>query len=107
MTVKMCVPFIGGPPPVLTVENGKNVLMEAGVRWTWQLYGGGLRLRNKTLKKKKIQTLEEKWKFSIEYWLSIDPTPSWRRIICAVDYYDKQHKAASKLYKYAEPVTGK
>lgn len=91
---------------MLTEKNVKVILLRAGVEWTFQLCVGGLRLREKRLKKVQKSTPEEKWKFTIDYWLNIDPTPSWRRMICAVDYYAKQYEAASRLYQYAEPVTG-
>lgn len=96
----------GAATLLLTAESVKDALVRAGVKWTVQLCIGGLRLRKKALEKVRNASPEEKWQYSIGYWLSSDPTPSWRRLISAVDYYDEQHEAASKLYHYAEPVAG-
>ena len=41
----------------------------------------------------------------IEYWLLTDPTPSWRRLICALVKM-REHEVADMVRPYAEPLTG-
>ena len=42
---------------------------------------------------------------TIAYWLSLDPTPSWRRVVLALEGSNK-HKAAERVKPYVEPLTG-
>ena len=41
----------------------------------------------------------------IEYWLLTAPTPSWRRLIQALDGMG-EHEVADMVRPYAEPITG-
>ena len=41
----------------------------------------------------------------ITQWLEVDPTPSWRRVICALDDME-EHQTADSIRDYAEPLTG-
>ena len=97
-----------GDPPALTLDNVVKVLNGGSVKWTQSLCVYGFRIpRSKYYEiENSSLTSEEKWKASIDYMLSVDPTPSWRRIISAVDFWDQQYSAASRLYQYAEPVMG-
>ena len=106
MTVHV-MSVVSGDPPALTLDNVVKVLNGGSVEWTWRLCVYGFRIPNSKYKEIEYSTLtsEEKLKASIDYMLSVDPTPSWRRIISAVDL-DRQYSAASRLYQYAEPVTG-
>ena len=40
----------------------------------------------------------------IDYWLSVDPTPSWRRVVEALEW-SGEHKAAERVKPYVEPLT--
>ena len=106
MTVHV-MSVVSGDPPALTLDNVVKVLNGGSVEWTRYLcvYGFCIPLSKYEEIKNSSLTSEEKWKASIDYMLSVDPTPSWRRIISAVDR-DGQYSAASRLYQYAEPVTG-
>ena len=107
MTVHV-MSVVSGDPPALTVDNVVKVLKGANIKFTRGLCVGGFRIPGSKYKEMENSSLtsEEKLKASIDYMLSVDPTPSWRRIISAVDYWDDQYSAASRLYQYAEPVTG-
>ena len=107
MTVHV-MSVVSGDPPALTVDNVAKVLKGANIKFTRGLCVGGFRIPGSKYKEMENSSLtsEEKLKASIDYMLSVDPTPSWRRIISAVDYWDDQYSAASRLYQYAEPVTG-
>ena len=107
MTVHV-MSVVSGDPPALTVDNVVKVLNGGSVKWTWDLCVNGFLIPESKYEEIKYSSLtsEEKWKASIDYMLSVDPTPSWRRIISAVDFCDDQYSAASRLYQYAEPVTG-
>ena len=43
---------------------------------------------------------------TVEYWLSVDPTPSWRRLLCALDQEDAHAAAVKKVKPHVEPLTG-
>ena len=96
-----------GDPPALTVENIVRVCIGAGVKWTQNLCLYGLFIPYSKVDEieKSSPTSKGRLESSIEYYLCVDPTPSWRRIICALDD-DDQHSAASNIYSYAEQVTG-
>ena len=42
----------------------------------------------------------------ISYWLTVDPTPSWRRLIHALNDIEA-HSVSEKIHNRAEPVTGR
>ena len=50
-------------------------------------------------------TVEERVRAVVEYWWAVDPTPSWRRIITALDCTE-QHQIADQIRHNAEPLTG-
>ena len=107
MTVHM-MSVVSGDPPALTVDNVVKVLKGAGVKFSCDLCIRGFHIPESKFEEMENSSLtsEEKLRISTDYMLSMDPTPSWRRIIYAVDYWDEQYSAASRLYQYAEPVTG-
>ena len=107
MTVHV-MSVVSGNPPALTLDNVVKVLNGGSVEWTLSLCAYGFRIPESKYREIVCSTLtsEEKLKASIDYMLSVDPTPSWRRIISAVDFGGGQYSAASRLYQYAEPVTG-
>ena len=41
----------------------------------------------------------------VKYWLSVDPTPSWRRLVQALEY-SEEHQTADKVKLCVEPLTG-
>ena len=41
----------------------------------------------------------------IDHWLSVDPTPSWRRVVHSFEW-SREHKAAERVKPYVEPLTG-
>ena len=41
----------------------------------------------------------------VRYWLSVDPTPSWRRLVEALEI-SREHQAADKVKPCVEPLTG-
>ena len=41
----------------------------------------------------------------VKYWLSVDPTPSWRRLVVSLEW-SKEHQAADKVKPCVEPLTG-
>ena len=96
-----------GDPPALTVDNIVRVCIGAGVKWTWDMCHYGLFIPRQKIDEidRSSSTSKGRLESSIEYYLCVDPTPSWRRIIHALDWND-QHSAASNMYLYAEQVTG-
>ena len=101
-----------GDPPALTVENIVRVCIGAGVKWTRDMCHYGLFIPESKIDEieRSSPTSKGRLESSIDYYLCVDPTPSWRRIINALDCifiasYD-QHSAASNIYPYAEQVTG-
>ena len=106
-----------GDPPALTVDNIVRVCIGAGVKWTRVLCRYGLFIPESKIDEieRSSPTSKGRLESSIDYYLCLDPTPSWRRIIHALDndnyynynyYDDDQHSAASNMYSYAEQVTG-
>ena len=41
----------------------------------------------------------------LEYWFMMDPSPSWRRVIWALDMMNR-HQAADEIRDNAKPVVG-
>ena len=41
----------------------------------------------------------------VAYWMKVDPTPSWRRVIWALDWMGER-QVADAVRPYAEPLTG-
>ena len=50
-------------------------------------------------------TVEERVRAVVEYWWAVDPTPSWRRIITALDDAE-EYQIADQIRHNAEPLTG-
>ena len=48
---------------------------------------------------------EDRRRVLVDWWLSTDPTPSWRRLIRQLDYYGYS-VTADKIRHNAEPVEG-
>ena len=43
----------------------------------------------------------------IQYWLGLDPSPTWRRVITALDGIGSEgQESADRIRSYAEPLTG-
>lgn len=96
---------------VLSVENATQVLLAAGFDFDWVKGKSRLRLGIPDGESSEVEqhasTREEKIRTIVTYLLNVDPTPSWRRILSAVDQVGNDEAFAQKLYKYAEPLTGK
>ena len=71
--------------------------------------GLGLRLRVPDRKLAEIRQQHSTWtnqtRATLEYWLSVDPTPSWRRLVWALED-SGEHQAAERVRPYVEPLTG-
>ena len=50
-------------------------------------------------------TVEGRVRGVVEYWWQVDPSPSWRRIICALDWVE-EYQLADEIRHNAEPLTG-
>ena len=72
-------------------------------------FGLGLRLGVPRHKLDEIEqqhsTRTNQTRATLEYWLSVDPTPSWRRLGWALEVNGK-HQAAERVRPYVEPLTG-
>ena len=70
--------------------------------------GAWLRVPNHKLDEIRQQhsTQTNQMRATVEYWLSVHPTPSWRRLIRALEY-SEEHQAVEKVKPYLEPLTGK
>ena len=93
----------------LTIDNICKELQAEGVDCTW---GGGLGTylrvpdHNKFSEIKRQHTTQaNRTRASIAYWFSMDPTPSWRRVVKALER-SREHKAAERVKPYVEPLTG-
>ena len=42
---------------------------------------------------------------TVQYWLSVDPKPSWRRLMMAL-HRSKENKAMNNVTPYIEPLAG-
>ena len=91
----------------LTLENVATAV--EGVK-NWGRYAGlGTGLHVTSTKLQEIErlysTVEEKVRAVLEYWWAVDPSPSWRRIISALDNAH-EHQIADQIRHNAEPLTG-
>ena len=79
------------------VENVKN----------WRDLGQRLRVpRSKVVEIDKLySTDKEKMKAVVEYWWRVDPSPSWRMVIRALDWADETD-AADRIKPNAERLAG-
>ena len=96
-------PTLTHTAPPLTVENVIKVLKR--VRY-WKNLGAWLRVPSFTLNviESKHFTEEEQVTAVVKYWIEIDPTPSWSRLIWALDQAEPD--TADGVRHYAEPPTG-
>ena len=95
---------------VLSVENAVSAIIKTDFEVDWLKDDRRFRFSITDEQNAEIgkysDTREEKIRSFITYVLNADPTPSWRRIISAIDQLDTEHAVASELYEYAEPITG-
>ena len=100
----MSDPLIAAPPK-LTCENVMTAV--EGVNWDTL----GFMLHISLSKLKEIASLysggSQRCQVVIQYWLGLDPSPSWRRVITALDDIGREgQKRADRIQSYAEPLTG-
>ena len=50
-------------------------------------------------------TQDNQTRATVEYWLSVDPTPSWRKLLCALEWCG-EYQAADRVKQYVEPLIG-
>ena len=55
--------------------------------------------------KRQHSTRANQTRATVEHWLSVDPTPSWRRLVWALEI-SEEHQAADRVKPYVEPLTG-
>ena len=95
---------------VLSVESATKVLIEAGFEYELVKGNSQFRLFIPDEEGAEVEecstTPEEKIRTIATYLLTVDPTPSWRRIIASLDQLGNGATFATKLYQYAEPITG-
>lgn len=93
-------------PPELTSEN----IVKAVEGVWWKLLGICLSIPESKLDE--IQRLysddSKRCQPLIHHWLDLDPSPSWRRVITALDNISwiKGSEIADRIRSYAEPLTG-
>ena len=93
-------------PPELTSEN--IVMTVESVFWK----SLGIWLSIPEFKRDKIQRLysddSKRCQALIQYWLDLDPSPSWRRVITALDSIPlgEGPEIADRIRSFAEPLTG-
>ncbi len=92
------------------MESATKVLLDAGFEYDWAKGDSRFRFSIPNEESAAIEecstTREEKIRTIATYILSVDPTPSWRRLISALDHVGDDNAVASKLYEYAEPILG-
>ena len=85
-----------------------NVLKAVkGVAHDWRELGLWLNIPESTQDDIKQQHSDDRgWLVAIiEYWQKVDPFPTWRRVIHALDKIE-EHRTADSIRQYAEPLTG-
>ena len=93
-------------PPELTSEN----VMMAVEGVSWDIFGIWLFIPES--KRDEIQRLYSddsmRCQALIQYWLDLDPSPSWKRVITALDSMPlgEGSEIADRIRSYAEPLTG-
>ena len=55
--------------------------------------------------KKQHSTQADQTTATVQYWLSVDPKPSWRRLMMALQR-SNEYKAVKNVKPYIEPLTG-
>ena len=50
-------------------------------------------------------TQDNQTRATVEYWLSVDPTPSWRSLLCVLEECG-EHQAADRVKLHVEPLIG-
>ena len=101
----MSDPLIAAPPK-LTCENVMTAVK--GVWW----YSVGIYLRIPKSKLDEIDRLysddSKRCQALIQYWMGLDPFPTWRRVITALGgmLFGEGKERADRIRAYAEPQTG-
>ena len=95
-------------PPELTSEN--IVMAVESVYMWWGSLGNWLFIpKSKRDEIERLYSDDSKWcQALIQYWLDLDPSPSWRRVITALDSipWREGSEIADRIRLYAEPLTG-
>ena len=103
--IVMSDPLIAAPPK-LTCEN----VMTAVEGVSWNSLGFQLDIpRSKRLEiASQYSSGSQQCQALIQYWLGLDPSPSWRRVITALDGISTGEgpERADRIWSYAEPLTG-
>ena len=94
-------------PPELTCEN----IMKAveGVYMWWRSLGIWLFIPDSKLDEIERLYSDDSKRFQalIQHWLDLDPSPSWRRVITALDnILGEGPEIVDRIRSYAEPPTG-
>ena len=73
----------------------------------WRELGGFLYVPKAKLDEieQQCSTTEEGLKGVLEYWWRTDPHPSWRRLICALEWM-KEKQVLDSVKQNAEPLRG-
>ena len=89
----------------LTIDNICKELQAEGVDCTQGGLGVWLSVPDHKLREIERQhtTQANRTRATIAYWLSVDPTPSWRRVVWGLEW---SGKAAERVKPYVEPLTG-
>ena len=92
----------------LSVDNVVKAFIDAGVVWTKEECKSVFDIPEEWIDAVAnfYPTNEERLRISVQFWLSVDPSPSWKRVIALMDYWIDKPSAASKMYQYAESATG-
>ena len=99
-----CVCSTAGLP--LNTENISKQLKEVNCMRKGGL-GNQLRVPRHVLSKieKEHSTKADQTTETVKYWLSVEPKPSWRRLMEALQC-SKEHKAVKNVMPYIEALTG-
>ena len=90
----------------LTLATALQAVKE--VEGRWKGLGTYLRVPKSVLDgiERQFPTNAARMEAVVKYWLGIDPTPSWRKIITTLDWM-KAHDVADRIRNRAEPLTGR
>ena len=85
----------------------KNVCKALEVMRDWNDLGRWLRVpqskRNEI--RRRYSSPADRRRAVVAYWMKVDPTPSWRRVIQVLGRMG-EHQVADAVRPYAEPLTG-
>lgn len=93
--------------PALTTNNVTKVCVGANVVWTEEFCALLGIPRTQVEKLQQIACLQDRLRDTVEYWLSVDHAPSWRRIIAAVDFWNEFYTLSMRLHEFAGPISGR